>query len=339
MAHSARPRHLGDVDEALHAGLELHEGAVVGQTHHPPLHLRPYRIAVVHHRPRIGRLLLVAEGDAPRLTVEVQHHHLDLVADLEDLRRMPHPPPRHVGDVQETVDAAQVDEGAIVRDVLHGAREDHALGEHGERVLALLLPLLLEDSPTGQYHVTAPTVQLDHLGADHLPEHGGEVLHGAEIHLRAGEEGAHAHVHGEPTLDHLDHLAFHRRAAVVGLGDGVPHLDLVGLVLAEDDQSFAVLLGLEVHLDLLADLRQAAGVAEFFDGDGSLALVADVHEHLTVADLDHRAADDLTFLDVAHPAIEPILHAFLGGVSHLPLCPCEAPRLPVVTLHKRVLPP
>ena len=125
----------------------------------------------------------------------------------------------------------------------------------------------------------------------------------------------------------------------MGLGDGVPHLDLVGLVLAEDDQPFTVLLGLEIDLDLVAELRQRAGVAEFFDGDGSFALVADVHQHLAVADLDHRAADDLPFFDVAHAAIEPILHAFLGGVSHLLLGPCEDLRLPVVRLHNAVLPP
>src|SRR2546427_12830469 len=67
--------------------------------------------------PRVRRLLLVAERDAARLAVEVQHDHLDLVTDLKDLRRVPHAPPAHVGDVQEPVDAAQVDERAVVREI------------------------------------------------------------------------------------------------------------------------------------------------------------------------------------------------------------------------------
>ena len=119
----------------------------------------------------------------------------------------------------------------------------------------------------------------------------------------------------------------------MGLGDGVPDLDLVGLVLAEDNQPFAVLFRLEVDLDLVADLGESAGVAELLHGDGSLALVADVHEHFAVADLDHPAADDLPFLDVAHAAVEPILHALFGGVCHLLLRPFEHLRLPVLRLH------
>src|SRR5260370_24689408 len=74
-------------------------------------------------------------------------------------------------------------------------------------------------------------------------------------------------------------------------------------------------------------------MAELLHGAGSLALVADVHEHLAVADFDDSAVDDLSFFDVAHAAVEPILHAFLGGVSHLPLRHVEDLRLPVLRLH------
>src|SRR5262249_36228478 len=130
----------------------------------------------------------------------------------------------------------------------------------------------------------------------------------------------------------LGHPAFDRRAAVVRLGDLVPDLDLVRLVLGEDDQSFVVLLGLEVDLDLLADLGQAARVPELLDGDRALALVADVDEHLAVAHLDHAAADDLALLDVAHAAVDPLLHALLGGLHPLLRSAREGPRLPIVAL-------
>src|SRR5262249_54173233 len=199
--------------------------------------------------------------------------------------------------------------------------QHHALGEDGQRVLALLLALFLENGAAREHDVAPATVELDDLGADDLPEHGGEVLHGPQVDLRAGEERAHAHVDGEAALDDFDDLSLHGRAAVVGLGDGVPHLDLVGLVLGEDDQPLAVLLGLEVDLDLLAHLRERARVAELLDGDGPLALVPDVHEDLAVAHLDHPATDDLPFLDVTYTPLEPILHALLGAVVHLPLPP------------------
>ena len=128
-----------------------------------------------------------------------------------------------------------------------------------------------------------------------------EVLDRAEIDLGAGEEGPHAHVHRQAALDHLDHAALHRAARVEGLGDLVPDLDLVGLVLGEDDEAFRVFLRLQEDLDLVAHLG-GAGVPELVDGDGPLALVADVDDHVAGADLDDSAADDLAFLDVSHAA-------------------------------------
>src|SRR5436190_12173461 len=313
MTHAARPRHFRDVDEPLDTRLELDEGAVVGEAHHPAAGLRARRERLLHALPRVRRLLLVAERDAARLAVEVQHDHLDLVADLEDLRGMGHAPPAHVGDVQEAIDAAQVDEGAVVGDVLHGAGQHHALGEHLERVLLLLLALLFEHGPTGEDDVAAAPIQLDHLRADRLPDHRGEILDGPEVHLRAGEEGLHAHVHRQAPLDDLDDAALDGQALLVRLRDRVPYLDLVGLVLREDDEPLGVFFGLEVHLDLVADPGELAVTVKLVDRDRALALVADVHEDLRGGHLDDAATDDLALLELAAGAfVEPVLHPFLG---------------------------
>ena len=64
------PAHLGDVNQAFHAGLELHEGAVVGDVRHPAGELRPDRILGLDAFPRVGLELLHAERDALGLRVE-----------------------------------------------------------------------------------------------------------------------------------------------------------------------------------------------------------------------------------------------------------------------------
>src|SRR6266446_875047 len=56
-------RHLRDVQEAVHAGLELHEGAEVREVAHLALHALAGLVALVDGRPRIGLHLLHAEGD------------------------------------------------------------------------------------------------------------------------------------------------------------------------------------------------------------------------------------------------------------------------------------
>src|SRR5262249_17512117 len=144
----------------------------------------------------------------------------------------------------------------------------------------------------------------------------------------------------EPALDDLDHAPFHRHAAVVGARDRVPHLDLVGLVLGQDDEALVVLLRLQEDLDLVAGLRERSGMAELLDRDRALALAADVDEHLAIAHLDDATAHDLALLDVAHATGEPLLHALFEALIHLPLCAPDGPHLPVIAgLHNPPSPP
>ena len=106
------------MDQPFDARLELDEGAVVGQADDLAADARADRIAIHHVRPRIGDELLVAERDALGRRVVLEHDHVDLVVDLEELGGMPDAAPRHVGDVQQPVDAAEIDERAVVGDVL-----------------------------------------------------------------------------------------------------------------------------------------------------------------------------------------------------------------------------
>src|SRR4029453_14017735 len=125
----------------------------------------------------------------------------------------------------------------------------------------------------------------------------------------------------------------HRRAGVEGLGDLVPHLDLVGLVLGEDDEPLRVFLGLEEDFDLVSHLGRAA-VAELLHGDGALALVADVHDHVARPYLDDATADHLPFLDVPHPAGQPVLRRLFGISLPRALRAREARPLTFIRRHK-----
>ena len=127
------PAHLGDVDQAFDARLQLHEGAVVGDVRDGALEAGADRILGLDRRPRIGLQLLHAEADALRLRVDADDLHLHRVADVEDLGRMVDAAPGHVGDVQQAVDAAEVDEGAVVGDVLDETVDHLAFLRGGRR--------------------------------------------------------------------------------------------------------------------------------------------------------------------------------------------------------------
>ncbi len=74
--------------------------------------------------------------------------------------------PGELGDVDQAVDAAQVNEGTEVNDGGNGALEAHALDELGQDLGALVLAALLEDNATGEDDVVAVAIHLDDAGLD-----------------------------------------------------------------------------------------------------------------------------------------------------------------------------
>src|SRR5438046_8775351 len=81
-------RHLRDVQEAVHAGLELDERPEVREPHHLAGDARAHREALGDRRPRVGRHLLAPERDPLARVVDVEDVRVDLVAVVQELRWM-----------------------------------------------------------------------------------------------------------------------------------------------------------------------------------------------------------------------------------------------------------
>src|SRR5262249_51560564 len=110
MLHPAAPGHFRNMDKTLDARLELHECAVVGDAHHAAHYPASRRVMLGSSKPRIGRELLHAERYAFLVAIELQHPDRNLVADVEDFRRVSHAAVRNIAHMQQTVDAAEVHE-------------------------------------------------------------------------------------------------------------------------------------------------------------------------------------------------------------------------------------
>ena len=158
-----RPGHLGDVDQAFDARLQLHERAVIGDVGDAALELGVDRVAGGDALPRIGEQLLDAERDAVRLVVDLDDLDLDRLADVHDLGRMVDAAPCHVGDVQQAVDAAEINERTVFGDVLDHAVDDLTLFEVGHELGALLGAALLEHRAARHDDVAAAAVHLEDL--------------------------------------------------------------------------------------------------------------------------------------------------------------------------------
>ena len=86
-----------------------------------------------------------------------------VLADIEHLGRMIDAAPGDVGDVQQAVDAAEVDERAVVGDVLDHAVDDLTLFEVLHQFLALLGARLFQHGAARDDDVAAAAIHLQNL--------------------------------------------------------------------------------------------------------------------------------------------------------------------------------
>src|ERR1700736_4332285 len=127
------PIHFRHVHQPLDALFDFHEAAVVGDVGDLAEQSRVGRIAPRNVLPRIRAELLQAQRYALPFTIEFEDTDVDLFADLDHLGRMLDALSRHVGDVQQAVDAAQIDERAVIGEGLDHSLDGRALLEIVEK--------------------------------------------------------------------------------------------------------------------------------------------------------------------------------------------------------------
>src|SRR5262249_36062983 len=123
------------------------------------------------------------------------------------------PVPGHVGDVQEAVDAAEIDEGAELSDVLDDAAADLARLDLGQELLLHLQSLVLEELAAADDDVPAGLVDLEDLALNLAVDVVADVGRAADVHLAGGQEDVDTDVDEQPALDlagdgALDGVAF-----------------------------------------------------------------------------------------------------------------------------------
>src|SRR6185312_1064831 len=119
------PVEVGEVHHAVDLAGQPDEQAELRDVLDLALELGADRLLLDEALPGVIQALLQAEADAPLLRIDVEHHHLDLLAGRDDLAGM-HVllGPAHLGDVHQTLDAGlQLDESAVVGDVGDAALE------------------------------------------------------------------------------------------------------------------------------------------------------------------------------------------------------------------------
>src|SRR4029079_6877659 len=142
------------------------------------------------------------------LAVETQHADFELIADVDDFGRMTHALPRHVGDVQQAVDAGEVDDRTVIGEVLDDALDDRVLLQALEQLLALFRMLALDHGAAADHDVVALAVELYDLEFEFLAFEEHRIADRTHVDQRARKECADIlDVDGETALDLAGNLA------------------------------------------------------------------------------------------------------------------------------------
>ena len=224
--------------------------------------------------------------------------------------RMADPAPAHVGDVQEAVDAAQVDERAEVGDVLDRALADLADLDLGEQLLLHLLALVLDQLAAADDDVAPALVDLEDHALDARDRCTSPMSAGRRMSTwLAGRKTLTPMLTSRPPLILRVTTPVTMSPSLYLLDDLFPLLLAAGLAMAQHDGAAVVLDRFQQHLDLLADLgrHDLAGVVvvPLAQLDEALALVADVHPDALAGDAQDAAADDLVVAEILLVVGEP----------------------------------
>ncbi len=243
--------------------------------------------------------MLQAEGDLFLFVVDVQDHHLDLVVDLDHFGRVIDAAPAHVGDVEQTVDTAQIDERAEIGDVFDDALAHLADFQLLEQLRLLLRPLGLDQAAAADDDVPAGFVDLQHQALDLFADVLADIVRPADIDLAGRQKYVNADIDQEAAFDLPRHHTADDVPFVDGLHDLHPLFDLLGLPLGQHDHAAIVLPADDVfqifdqHANRLTDLRRLFALFPFVARDDAFAFIADVDQHEVVVDPQHAALDDL----------------------------------------------
>jgi hypothetical protein len=112
------PGDFADVNQTFYARHDFQESTVVFDIDHPSLDDLAFLDTRGQYIPGMRSQLLQAKADPLLSIVEIQHHHLQLLIQLQHLARMADTSPADIGDIQQTVQTTQVHKGAKIGDIL-----------------------------------------------------------------------------------------------------------------------------------------------------------------------------------------------------------------------------
>src|SRR5439155_18957485 len=251
--------------------------------------------------------------------------------------------PREIGDVQQSIDAAQIDERAVIGDVLDDALDDRAFGERRQKLFALLAQALFEHRAPGDDDVVPLAIELDDLEFEMLVFVRRCVLDRTNVDERSWQKRADAvDHHGQPALHLVGHETGYDRALLHRGFEVMPRLEALRLVARQSRCAVAVFDRFDRNGDEIAglDFDFAGFVLEFLDRNERFRLESRIDDDDVEIDADDFSGDELAlphFL-AGQRLLEQGGEIFgRGGRGGGLCCGCHTGLVPFETVDRRMM--
>jgi len=226
--------------------------------------------------------LLESQGDLLGFGIEVDDLHLDLVADTEHFGGVIHLAPAHISEVEQAVDPAQIDKGAILSYILHFPIQFRADLNLFQQVRSFDGGLGFQYLFTGEDDVAVIFIEAHNLEAEFLADELIEIGDRFERHLGARQKGFDSHhIYDHAALDSAAHHTLEDSSVREGVLDLFDVVDEIRFLFGEFQLAFAVFHLVDKDHDGGIQLRNTA-VGKFADRDHAIGLVAYRDHHILV---------------------------------------------------------
>ena len=283
------------MDQAVGAGQHFRKSAEGHQLDDLDLRDIADGVGLREHLPGVQVRVAVAEGDLVVLLIEVDDVNVDLVADVQDIRRLVDAVPADLRHVDHAVDAADINESAV-----RGHGLDHALVMLADLdlvpdLLGTLLALAVGHGADGADNTLAAAVDLGDLQTDGLTDQLGHGGFARQTGLGSGDKHTHA-VHGDndAALVLFGDLAFDNGAVGGSVLNVSPGLDGVQALLGEHHSAFHIVHAHNAGLDLVANVDNVFHLGSAILGELGHGDIAGMFGAQIDGDFRGRDADNIT---------------------------------------------
>src|SRR3989442_1854635 len=303
------------MEESFDAVADLEEGAVLLDLRDLPLDDGAGWESLFDVVPGILAQLAEAERDARCLRVELDDLDAHILSHLEHIADVGHTVPGELGDMDEAIRSAQVDERAVGRQSGHLAVDLVADLQLFEELAPLAGPVFVEGGLLADDQPVAVAVDLEDLDADALADQLLEVRAVGAGGLGGRQEAAQAQdVDDQAALVLLADLSVHHLAGGLLILRLDPDRLGAGAAQRQDDVAVLVFRLQHEDLDVVAGVqigRSCLAGPQFPAGDDAFGFRADIDQNLIGIDPDDDTIDDVTVgyaLTGSLLLIEELLH-------------------------------